>query len=529
MATSIRNFFTRRTSTTTKMSPPDIVESLFPAPTRFPPSALSPHAIPGTTPEAEQALLETLKHNHQNNHIFFNDKGYHNHAAHHILAIYGLGANGKLLREGYENDKSYQRPLGKSPGPVSDNNFCDHLGDARYYQAYLEFFSDQVIAKGVDKTLEDYLYSKNFNFNDRAEVDGSRQPEMFSRFMSGLMHPLIHVGYGLEFGLAGILVEGLAQSAVHRPNVSALIPRSYFDEAFYSNAVAAVVSGVSTLLHNATPNTFRSVPPQPRDTEVSVFDVLALVLQDDSLAAAPAGGEASDSLASVLRTKGDTIRKYAEMWSLDVVGSPNPDQEINRKIEELAWAVSTIYGVSGWNRGPPFKADFALMHLVTSSLFLPSICAYFPPHVIQLFLRSYFSTCLALWVGLGRPSVEITPEFISTTDACPQEPVEDRVTKPAGGTLTPETVTPNPWLAIIQSALEHPDDHVCKIQRSLGHWGRLFGGRPQGYWAKSSPKEGAIQLKGIELLDGTLFVRIAGMTQAAKGWMREGQEQGGWS
>ena len=48
------------------------------------------------------------------------------------------------------------------------------------------------------------------------------------------------------------------------------------------------------------------------------------------------------------------------MWSLDVVGSPNPDQEVERKVEELAWAVSTIYGVSGWHKGPPFKADFVL-------------------------------------------------------------------------------------------------------------------------------------------------------------------------
>jgi len=216
------------------------------------------------------------------------------------------------------------------------------------------------------------------------------------------------------------------------------------------------------------------------------------------------------------------------MWSLDVVGSPNPDQEVIRKIEELAWATSLIYGVSGWHKGPPFQADFVLMHLVTSSLFLPSICAYFPPHIIQTFLRSYFSICLATWVGHGRPSVEVTPDFFDKTDPFPQEPIGDRVTKPAKETLTPKTLTPNPWLAIIQSALEHPDNHVCKIQRALGHWSRMFGGRAQGYWAKSSQKD-AVQLKGVELLDGTLFVRIAGMTQAAKGWLREGQERGDWS
>ena len=235
------------------------------------------------------------------------------------------------------------------------------------------------------------------------------------------------------------------------------------------------------------------------------------------------------------------------MWSLDVVGSPDPDQEVIRKIEELAWATSLIYGVSGWHKGPPFQADFVLyvpklheyhiqaadpfvyrMHLVTSSLFLPSICAYFPPHVIQTFLRSYFSVCLATWIGHGRPSVEVTPDFFDKTDPFPQEPIGDRVTKPAKETLTPKTITPNPWLAIIQSALEHPDYHVCKIQRALGHWSRMFGGRPQGYWAKSSQKD-AVQLKGVELLDGTLFVRIAGMTQTVKGWLREGQERGDWS
>jgi len=211
---------------------------------------------------------------------------------------------------------------------------------------------------------------------------------------------------------------------------------------------------------------------------------------------------------------------------LDVVGSPNPEQEVHRKIEELAWATAVLYGVSGWHEGSPFRADFVLMHLVTSSLFLPSICAYFPPHVTQIFLRSYFSVCLAAWVGQGRPSVEITSGFVSKTDAFPQEPNHE--TKPAKDTLTPETVTPNPWLAIIQSALMHPDDHVCKVQRSLGHWSRMFGGRPQGYWAKRSPNEDAVQLKGVELLDGTLFVRVAGMTQATKGWMREGQERRDW-
>ena len=51
------------------------------------------------------------------------------------------------------------------------------------------------------------------------------------------------------------------------------------------------------------------------------------------------------------------------MWSLDVVGSSNPDEEIHRKIEELAWAAAMIYGVSGWRDGSHFRANFFLCAL----------------------------------------------------------------------------------------------------------------------------------------------------------------------
>jgi hypothetical protein len=67
---------------------------------------------------------------------------------------------------------------------------------------------------------------------------------------------------------------------------------------------------MSTLLHNTGPKMFPSVVPQPRDTEVSVFDVLALVLRDETLAAASTGVLTSEfPVALIFRTKGETIRK----------------------------------------------------------------------------------------------------------------------------------------------------------------------------------------------------------------------------
>ena len=92
--------------------------------------------------------------------------------------------------------------------------------------------------------------------------------------------------------------------------MSTLIPRSYFHKPFYSDAIAAVVRRVSALLRNAAPRIFPSVAPQSRDVEVSVFDVLALMLQDKSLGSASTSTPVTEAhLASVLEANGDAIRK----------------------------------------------------------------------------------------------------------------------------------------------------------------------------------------------------------------------------
>jgi hypothetical protein len=52
------------------------LDALFPAP-QPPPSALAPERWPGISPESTDALLRTLRANHEQWHCFFNDKGFH--------------------------------------------------------------------------------------------------------------------------------------------------------------------------------------------------------------------------------------------------------------------------------------------------------------------------------------------------------------------------------------------------------------------------------------------------------------------
>jgi hypothetical protein len=76
----------------------------------------------------------------------------------------------------------------------------------RYYGAYLAFFTDVIKAKGATAAVEEYIFSKKANF----EPEGSKKPHpgMFDRFLGGLLHPMIHTGFGLEFGLPGMTAEG---------------------------------------------------------------------------------------------------------------------------------------------------------------------------------------------------------------------------------------------------------------------------------------------------------------------------------
>lgn len=76
-----------------------------------------------------------------------------------------------------------------------------------FYQAYVSFFSKQISEKGATSTLEEFVFSEKYNFQEGR--DANTQPEMLARTFAGIVHPLIHVGYGVEFGLKGMLVEGL--------------------------------------------------------------------------------------------------------------------------------------------------------------------------------------------------------------------------------------------------------------------------------------------------------------------------------
>lgn len=58
----------------------------------------------------------------QKHHIFFNNTGFHNHIAHHLLTLYGLGAPASVIERQYKLNASYQRPVVLSTNQVSSGS-----------------------------------------------------------------------------------------------------------------------------------------------------------------------------------------------------------------------------------------------------------------------------------------------------------------------------------------------------------------------------------------------------------------------
>ncbi|KAG1764884.1 hypothetical protein EV702DRAFT_1204809 [Suillus placidus] len=489
----------------------DVLPPLFQTP-QPPLASICPQRWPGIDAESTKMLLKVLEDNHSRWHIFFNYKGFHNHAAHHLLAIWAMGASAKIIFSAYETHCVYQRPAFDSPSRITRHNFNEHLGDERFYSAYSDFFALELGKKGFARTFGEYIFAPSANYLAEPHPEGDgHHPEMLARFVGGLLHPLIHTGYGAEFGLLGMSAEGLAMTAVHPAKVHALLPPSYFSSPVKAGSMHAL-------------------------------SILALVAKDERFEDIKMTDE-SDTLTMTVSSHDEALRAYAEMWDFDVANK----EDVAKAVEELAWLNSIIYGVGGMTvKADTFNADFFLMHLVTSTLFLPSLVTslYQNPHAQALLLRSYFAVSLARYLARGRPTLDIAKFYSDTSGLLPSsglDVIPGPQPSPFEHTLpdekSPEARTPNLWLSIVQTTLVHPNEHLCKMQRALAHFASLYGLRGQGWFTTrkqanvatdNSKLEDVERNLGLRELDGTLFLRVAMLTAHRLGWMREGEREEGW-
>ncbi|KAJ7259284.1 hypothetical protein C8J57DRAFT_1339972 [Mycena rebaudengoi] len=464
--------------TIARVSPSQLTR-LFPNPGSAPVAANTPHRLPGVSPASTTVVRGYLQRDYEIHDAFFSVGGGHNHTPFHMLTEYALGASPAHIEAIWKVHLTIEKPAFASPGPVTAATFADHLGERPYYQAYLKFFSEEVLKKNdTAATLEEWLFSSKANFDGKA-------PQMLNRLLAGILHPMLYVGYGVEFAIPGLVAEGLAQACVHQlGNTLKILPQKMF-----------------------------STQPSRQD---HAFSIASRILDDDRFDDLPLM-----SLDDALAKFGDAIYEYAALWTVDGANA----KEVENKVQELCFLNVMIYAVGGWLDGSLREAEFTIMHLVTSSLRLCSLVAVITsPTSKSLFLRAYFARSLGHWISRGRRPLNVRSFFSSRATLSPSVP--GPVPTPYASAFplasSPLAITPNPWTQIIQSALVHPDDHLCKVIRALAHYASIYGTIAPGTFKLT-------ELKDSEVIDGTLFIRAAGLTMQKMGRVREGEKDRYWT
>ncbi|KAJ2195571.1 hypothetical protein IW144_003384 [Coemansia sp. RSA 522] len=171
--------------------------------------------LPGIDETTHKEAVRLCARDFLEHHVFFNDRGFHNHLNHHLLSVFSLGAPAKRLQEVFDQNKEILLPS-HSPMDVdiTTENFTEHFSNERCYPNYVSFFQRELDAAGDNwKAVAcDYFFD----------------PRVFPLGMSGIFHPFIQLGYGLEFESKTIVATALAQTCVHSSTFKTMFSEHVF-------------------------------------------------------------------------------------------------------------------------------------------------------------------------------------------------------------------------------------------------------------------------------------------------------------
>ncbi|KAK8153908.1 hypothetical protein BKA80DRAFT_284375 [Phyllosticta citrichinensis] len=388
--------------------------------------------------ELAELTTQLLCDNHTEFHVFINDKGFHNHIPHQLLTLYALSAPPSALTAAYKDNSTYQKPLkpahaetttalsqsksASSPSAASSFPYTEHLGDGDYYQDYVVFFATQAVAKGWPTVVREALFA-----------DTPQATDLLARLFSGLVHPLLHLGFGVEFALEGVVVEGLAQAAVH----DGWTARVFRD----CDAAAAAKKVIQT---------------GRTGRRKGFLELVRAVSADETIR------EAARSVGqySVGREMCDSVsERLADVAGEFVVW--DTDEDVERRAKEVVNAAVLLATTALQPHHIP-KLDFFHMHLITSSISLLALLhspaidlpASTRARLLTLFART------ALFVYATRGAQPLSPARLYTY--APKRPDDDEA-------------------ALVARAVKLPadDGHAAKALRGvLAAW-QVCGARQQ--------------------------------------------------
>jgi hypothetical protein len=221
----------------------------------------------------------------------------------------------------------------------------------------------------------------------------------------------------------------------------------------------------------------------------------------------------------------EEIKRLCASW----FSSSDNEEHLMMKIEEIFWVSTLLFAGTGKPGRKP-RLDFFLLHILNATLFLPSLIKIIPTRESKVkLLRGFLSVTLMYIILRGRP--RINPNLIMTYTATPSPPEVEGISKPkADSCVLGDPNNPafiNPWPVILASAIHVPDAHTVKAIRTLYYAAQQYGHRASGDVVGAFDNQEETH-EGIGKMDGTVFVRAAGIVIDTMGWVTHGQKEGTW-
>ncbi|CAG8026858.1 unnamed protein product [Penicillium olsonii] len=275
-------------------------------------------------------VSEVLQHDMENHHIYLNEIQFHGkyHIVHFMLTIWSLGASPETIQLQYEREDKRQRPAFPRDENViasfsSKAEFMKYMFQEEHYSNYLAFFQREIATKGVPAVMNEYLFS------------GDKLAEsLLSRMFAGLVHPIIHLGFGIEFEQPAIVAQALAQASVHQ---------DYLGDQFFNPATAVATANL-----------------QPSPSK-SLLQIMGEMRADEKVKSSSQHGDTDVFEDGILKRAGDEVIHHCSKWTV-------PEDRIFEKLAEMV-NTAIYWTATAQNPEKELKLDFFFIHAVNLSIF----------------------------------------------------------------------------------------------------------------------------------------------------------------
>ncbi|TKA22326.1 hypothetical protein B0A50_08051 [Salinomyces thailandicus] len=313
------------------------------------------HDVEERPEKRARTLKHLLKHNHITHSVIYNQLRFHNHVPHILATSYIFGADSDQLTHIYEAESKHLEPWRDSPGEISQHDWRDFLGKREYQRAFVDFFEDQLVRHGYDwhALLDEYLL---------------QGPEpLVNNLISGLGHPLIHLGYAHELSSRTVAIEALALAACFYNDW-----HIYLDDPQYTRP-----------------------SPNPSDSLFTLLDRVAHDKTFDNLPSSPGSTNIDTLLTNKALT--EALLQHWNAWDLQ-----NPKAQF---AESQKLVVALL--VASTPRQQAVHHDFFLVHLLTTSHAVRTLLPCLPARFHIPLLKQWWFLTLLIYIAQLRPQINI--------------------------------------------------------------------------------------------------------------------------